>query len=288
MTMGTRRRQTRRTREQMQVLRDAIFAAFAEENPAGVRSCFYRLEARGLLPKDEKSVKLVERLCAKMRLAGDLPWAWVTDGTRTYHKVQTYVGMRAFLAETAQSYRRMLWHEIEAHVELWCEKHGHVGVLIEVAYRWDVGIYPCGGYPSLTFLHEAAEELEEINKPTFIYYIGDRDPSGVDIDRVVQDRLRQFAPNTDIYFERLAVTESQIHDLGLQTRPTKTTDSRSKNFRGESVEVEAIAPTVLRKIAESAILRHISPAQRIATARVEKAERESLAAFLAGWEGRGE
>ena len=62
-------------------------------------------------------------------------------------------------------------------------------------------------------------------------------------------------PDIEITFERLAVTEEQIDSLALQTRPTKTTDSRSARFDGESVEVDAIPSSTLQAIVDDAISR---------------------------------
>ena len=58
--------------------------------------------------------------------------------------------------------------------------------------------------------------------------------------------------------ERLAVTEEQITDLNLLTRPTNTRDPRSAGFEGESVEVDAIAPTELRRLVREAIQSDLS------------------------------
>ncbi len=55
------------------------------------------------------------------------------------------------------------------------------------------------------------------------------------------------------------VTEAQIVELSLPTRPTKTTDSRSRSFRGDSVEVDAIPTSVLRQIVGDAIEWWINP-----------------------------
>ena len=53
----------------------------------------------------------------------------------------------------------------------------------------------------------------------------------------------------------------QIENSDLQTRPTKKTDSRSRSFEGESVEVDAIAPDQLRAICEQCITQHIDDEQ---------------------------
>ena len=80
----------------------------------------------------------------------------------------------------------------------------------------------------------------------------------------------------DITFERVAVTPEQIESMSLPTRPTKKSDSRSKNFEGESVEVDAIDPAVLRKMADGCITRHIDQRKLEFTTLAEMSERELL------------
>ena len=138
------------------------------------------------------------------------------------------------------------------------------------------------GYPSLTFLHQAAEVLAAQAKPAVIYYLGDHDPSGLDIPRVIERELRAMAPLVPLSFTRLAVTVAQIETYGLPTRPTKATDSRAKGFAGESVEVDAIPAPELRRLVSTAIESHVD---RDALARlllVEEAERDTLASLAAG------
>jgi hypothetical protein len=113
------------------------------------------------------------------------------------------------------------------------------------------------GYPLITYLYGAAEAIANCGKPAYIYYFGDHDPSGIDIPRKVEAGLREFAPFADIHFQRVAVLPEQIEELQLPTRPTKKTDSRSKTFEGESVEVDAIPPAQLRSLARRCIERHV-------------------------------
>jgi hypothetical protein len=132
------------------------------------------------------------------------------------------------------------------------------------------------GYPSVSYLHNAAVQIESWGKPTLIYYFGDHDPSGVDISRNVEARLREFAPDTQIYFERVAVNPDQIERMGLITRPTKTTDSRSKGFAGESVEVDAIPARTLRAMARDCITACIDEDALTELRVAEDSEREIL------------
>lgn len=87
----------------------------------------------------------------------------------------------------------------------------------------------------------------------------------------------------EISFERLAVTEAQIVELSLPTRPTKTTDSRSRSFRGDSVEVDAIPTSVLRQIVGDAIEWWINPHKLALTREIEASERRDLLAMADGW-----
>jgi hypothetical protein len=134
----------------------------------------------------------------------------------------------------------------------------------------------------MTFLHAVAETMRSQGKPTFLYYFGDRSPSGVEISRSVEKGLREVAPDADITFERLVARE-QIKLWALPTRPTKETDSRAAQFDGESVEVDAIEPAQLRQLVSGAIEQHINP--YTLERGVGSAERESLAGIAKAFRG---
>lgn len=71
----------------------------------------------------------------------------------------------------------------------------------------------------------------------------------------------------------------QIEELGLPTRPTKKTDSRARDFDGESVEVDAIPPRHLRNLVADAIVGHVDRVLLGGLMKVEEAERETLGEF---------
>ncbi len=268
----------RRTKAAVQAIRDTIFELVAEYQPMTVRQVFYQLVSRGLIEKTEAQYKqTVCRLLVLMRRDGTLPYGWIADNTRWMRKPTTYGSLGVMLDNCQRTYRRALWNDQDAYVEVWLEKEALAGVLIDVTAEWDVPLMVTRGYPSVSFLHSAGEQIAAVDCPTFIYYFGDRDPSGVDIDRFVERELRRHAPDCDLTFRRVAVLEKQIKQYRLQTRPTKKTDSRSKSFRGESVEVDAIDPDTLRGLCEKCITRHIDQEQLKRTRAVEEAERDTLA-----------
>ncbi len=158
---------------------------------------------------------------------------------------------------------RSLWADADCYVEIWLEKDALSGVIAPVTYLYDVPLMVARGYASLSFLHSAAEQIRELGKPPYIYHLGDFDPSGVDAGRNIERRLREFAGDeVEIYFDRLAVTPEQIVEWHLPSRPTKTTDSRSRSFGlTGSVELDAIPPADLRSLVEEAILQRLPTEQ---------------------------
>jgi len=246
-----------------------------------VRQVFYQLVSQGVIGKTEQEYKgTVCRLLTEMRRARELPFHWLADNTRWQRKPRTHSCLEHAVEETARLYRRALWDDQPAYVEIWLEKDALAGVIDRVTGKHDVPLMVTRGYPSLTYVYSAAEYYESCEKPVFLYYLGDHDPSGVDIPRRVEKDLRDFAPSADITFERVAVNEDQIARYDLPTRPTKGTDSRAKNFTGESVEVDAIPPKTLREIVERCIERHIDADQLRITKAIEQEERTLAARFV--------
>lgn len=277
-------RQRRRTKSDMDRLRGVLYLTLHDDHPMTVRQLFYRLVSEGVIEKTETEYKAtVIRLLTQMRRAGAIPYGWIADNTRWMRKPRTHSSLEAALQITAETYRRALWGNQDAYVEVWLEKDALAGVLYEITAEWDVPLMVTRGYPSLTFLHSAAEAIAEQERAAFLYYFGDHDPSGVHIPERVETDLRHMAPEADLSFERVAVTPEQIAKWNLTTRPTKKTDTRARKFKGESVEVDAIPPDRLRALARHCITRHLDRRQLEETERIEDLERQTLESILKGY-----
>ena len=277
----------RRTKVEIEDLKDTLVGVLAEDPPMTVRQLFYRLVSMGAIGKTENEYKnTICRLLGQMRRQKVVPFHWIADNTRWMRKPTSYSSMKQALRRTAETYRRAIWDNQDDYVEIWLEKDALAGVVLDVTAEWDVPLMVTRGYPSLTFLYSAAEDIAEREKPAYLYYFGDHDPSGVDIPRKVESDLRTFAPGADIFFESVAVTPQQIADWELPTRPTKKTDSRSKNFKGESVEVDAIEPERLRGLVRDCIEQHVDQKALEVVEVAEESEREILERMAAIAESR--
>jgi hypothetical protein len=213
---------TRRTTAEVDRIRAFLFDPIQEHQPMTIRQVFYQAVTAGLIDKTENEYDCtIVRLLKAMHLSGQVPFDCIADNTRWMRKPTTYNSISEAIYETAKFYRQALWRNLDVYVEVWLEKEALAGVLVDVTSRYDVPLMVTRGYASLSFLHTAAEAIAARCKPARIYYFGDHYPSGQDISANVNHRLREFAPNAEIHFERVAVTRKQIVDWSLPTRPTK-------------------------------------------------------------------
>jgi hypothetical protein len=258
----------------------------AEDHPLSVRGVFYRVISAGAVEKSEKAYGAVQREVLKLRRSGILPYEWIADGTRWQVKQPSWDTARDALDDAISSYRRSMWHNQNVYVEVWSEKEAIASIVSPTTDEWDVPLMIARGFASESFLWSTANTIRrqgQDGKDALIYQLGDHDPSGLAAWQHVQTRLAEFAPDVDIHFERLAVTEAQIAEYNLPTRPTKTTDSRAKNFVGDSVEVDAIPTSILRSVVDDAIWSWVDDEQLRITKMVEEQELEGLKALFDRW-----
>jgi hypothetical protein len=277
-----KRRRSRSTKAEIEQRRQSLYDIVAAMQPMTVRQVFYQATVRGLVEKAETGYAKVKIDLTLMRRAGELPYGWLVDNTRWQRKPNTFDSVTEALKETARLYRKNLWADADSYVEIWLEKDALSGVIYPITSMYDVPLMVARGYASLSFLAGAAEYINSLLfVPAYIYHLGDFDPSGVHAGEKIEQTLRELAPEAEIYFERLAVTEEQIAEWNLPSRPTKATDTRAKNFGPISVELDAIEPSVLRNIVSDAIEAHLPKHQFATLKAAEESEREVIAQLVA-------
>jgi hypothetical protein len=277
---SSRIKRPRSTRAEIEQRREAFFAIVEAMRPMTVRQVFYQAMVRGLIEKTEAGYAKVQTDLAIMRKEGWLPYDWLADNTRWQRKPRTFGSVKEALDETARLYRKSLWRDADSYVEIWLEKDALAGVVLPITYAFDTPLMVARGYASLSFLYSAAEAINDLDVPAYIYHLGDFDPSGVNASEKIEETLRELAPDAEIAFERIAVTPAQIEAWNLPTRPTKPTDSRAKGFGSISVELDAIEPERLRGIVRAAIEQHLPPKQYRVLKVAEESERQLIAEMV--------
>jgi hypothetical protein len=217
----------RRTRAELAVVDEAITEAVETEHPVTLRGVFYRVVSAGAVEKTEDGYRLVGRELLKLRRAGAVRYDWITDGTRWISKPDSYDDLDQMLEDAAASYRRSLWRAQAAEVQIYSEKDAISGVVLPVTRRWDVPLGIVRGYSSESFAWSVAQSIIEAalrGKDTWIYQLGDHDPSGVDAWRAFRASVCGFLleEHRD-WVARIAAAHPEA-DLGDITGPDHDDD----------------------------------------------------------------
>jgi len=274
------KRRHRATKTEVADRRERLLDIIDDGKPMTVRQVFYQATVRGLVEKAESGYAKVQVDLTKMRRDGSLPYDWLADNTRWQRKPRTFNGVEEALKATAAFYRKNLWADADCYVEIWLEKDALSGVIYPVTSMYDVPLMVARGYASLSFLYSAAEAINTLSIPAYIYHLGDFDPSGVNAGEKIEQTLRELAPDAEICFHRIAVTEQQIALWNLPTRPTKKGDTRAKGFGDISVELDAIDPNMLRALVQAVIEQHLPPEQFEVLKAAEESERKIISRLV--------
>ena len=272
----------RRTQEQMETLRSAIYVVAETDRPVSIRHIFYRMVVLGLVEKSDRGYQQLQKSTVDMRDGGALPYSWIEDSSRRAYWNAAYADVGDYAEVAASIYRRDYWESTNTLVEVWCESRSLAGVLGQVCNEYVVPLFPSGGFASLSFLYQAAGHIQESERGhAVILYVGDYDQAGVLIDKAIEGRLRTFLASWggELTFHRLAVNDDQIDSMGLPTRPPKRSDTRSPEVT-RAVEAEAIPAPAMRGIVSSS-LQELIPERVLTVQRlIEKQERDDIYARL--------
>lgn len=249
-----------------------------------IRQLYYRLVARGMTNDLNHYKRVVSAMTA--RWVGDIEFeAFINRQRSTFGETKaTPVELDAEIDKGKQqvkawmeAYHLHRWENQPEYVEVWIEKKALQGVFEHPCSMYDVGLAPCKGYPSLTFLNEAHDrfaDAESRGQNVIIIYFGDYDPSGEDIPRSIEKNISRMG--SDVEIERIALLPQQIEEMGLPSAPAKATDSRSRTWEGEGVvELDAVEPRTLTRMGEEAIKRHFDESLYVGLQEREEGERES-------------
>lgn len=253
------------------------------DGPLTLRQVYYRLVAGLVLPNTRNAYSNLSSHLVNARLAGIVDDSRIVDRARQTLRVSCWEDLAAFLQAVRRSYRREKWTRQSFHVEVWCEKDAVAGVLEPVTDEYEVLLFPCRGYDSYSALKEAGERLRRVDRPTVVLYLGDFDPSGLDMRRDLRDRLtRDFGVTFDL--QVIGLTEEQITQYALPPNPVKLTDSRARGYiqrHGRDVwELDALPPDVLQALVRTHVESFLDKSAFEREQVQERAEQQRLEVLI--------
>lgn|ERR1700728_1246213 len=249
---------------------NAILANYeAQGFDLSLRQLYYQLVSKNVIANTEQSYKATGELVAGARLAGLIDWDMIVDRGRYTSANSHWENPRDFVQNTAQTFKIDLWEGQDNHVEVMVEKQALEGVLEPVCAKLDIAFTSNKGYSSVSALYECGKRLKERmawGKSVIIFYLGDHDPSGIDMTRDVLARLAMFSGCNQtadwrdgddtglLQVKRIALNMPQIRQYNPPENPAKITDSRYagyvSKFGESSWELDALEPKVLANLVE--------------------------------------
>jgi hypothetical protein len=264
-----------------------------------LRQLYYQFIARNLFPDSrlvtlpdgnrtknhDKNYKWLGNQVSDGRVAGLIDWNHITDTSRSPSGGDGgWDSPREFAQAAARQYTVTKWDNQPEYVEVWVEKEALAQVVRRTTSRWNVLSFACKGYTSQSAMHDAAQRIrveEGQGRKATVIHLGDHDPSGLDMTRDIQDRLRLFWSDAEV--DRIALNMDQVLALNPPPSPAKVTDSRARDYIEEygedSWELDAIEPAALDTLIEEAILGHLDMGLRQERLDLQDAKRRELSAI---------
>lgn len=239
----------------------------------------------------DPNYKWLGDLVSDARVAGMIDWTHIEDRTRSSEGGDWgWSSPDHFIRGMMDQYVISKWDGQEHYVEVWVEKEALSDVIARPASRWNVAHMACKGSPSTSAMHDAAlrfRRQERDGRTTHLVYLGDHDPTGIDISRDIADRMEMFRSSVKV--DRIALNMDQIEAFSPPPSPAKPGDSRTAGYvetfgTEDTWELDALEPAQLEGLVEAAILERLDTSLWEEREEQERQEQLVLTAVADNWD----
>jgi hypothetical protein len=229
-----------------------------------LRQLYYQLVSRDIIANKQSEYKRVGSIVNDGRLTGLIDWDALEDRTRNVRSISHWDSPEHIIGTVAEQYAIDKWDTQEVRPEVWIEKDALVGVIERICNELDIAYFSCRGYTSQSEMWGGAQRFirnARAGQGTHIIHLGDHDPSGIDMSRDIEDRIRMFMTHHvgsgHFDFTRIALNRDQIDLYQPPPNPAKSTDSRFQGYMDkhgdESWELDALEPQVLADLVRAKV-----------------------------------
>jgi hypothetical protein len=257
-----------------------------------LRQLYYQCVSRGFIPNTPREYKNLGSIINDARLAGLIDWNHIEDRTRNLASNNHWNSPADIVSACASQFQLEKWADQQTRVEVWIEKEALAGIFAGVCSRLDVPYFCCRGYTSQSEMWAGARRMKghiDAGQDVLILHFGDHDPSGIDMTRDIEDRVRLFLGDQAGHFtlKRIALNMPQIREYNPPPNPAKDTDSRHTGYLAEygdeSWELDALEPAVLVALVEWEVTRVRDEEEWADTVIREAEARRALAGAAEHW-----
>jgi hypothetical protein len=274
-----------------------------------LRQLYYQLVSKNIIPNKDTEYKKLSRVLTEGRMAGFVDWDAIEDRLRQPQNIFHVSGIPNALNIIHNQYRLDRTIGQQTMVEVWVEKDAISNVLKPVTQKYGVNLLVNRGYGSATAMKDAYERYSRALRERYSYepedgdvmevvilYLGDHDPSGLDMIRDIEDRISEMlsVDGLDVFFNvvPIALTKEQIRKYNPPPNPAKITDSRSDAYIAEhgrvSWEVDALPPNVLHKLLEDSIIEYLDVKKYNKIVKKEAEQKAEIKLFIDKYENENE
>lgn len=237
-----------------------------------LRQLYYQLVSRDAISNNTREYKKLGSIVNNGRLAGLIDWDMIEDRMRTTSTNPHWDSPADIVKTAARSFYRSRWEKQDYYIEVWCEKDAVSNIIQPVCHKWDVPFMANRGYSSQSAMYKAYERYRGAyfeKKKLSLIYLGDHDPSGIDMTRDIQERMELFLGYRELVAEvnipldvhRIALNMNQVQQYNPPENPAKMTDSRFEGYALQygtsSWELDALEPSVLSTLLTTEIEKYI-------------------------------
>lgn len=267
-----------------------------------LRQLYYQLVSRDIIPNKVEEYTKLSTLLNKGRMSGFVDWDAIVDRTRNIKTPYYEYSTQDAVQRTINSYKLDRHDVQDNYIEIWLEKDALSEIIYRATQPYGISLMVNRGYSSCSAMYQSYQRLaQEINndKNVIIFYLGDHDPSGLDMIRDIRDRLSemliygtelqnnfddleqaQYWLNKKLQVKPIALTSKQVRDYNPPPNPAKLTDPRATKYVEEfgytSWEVDALNPKTLDTLVKESILDYIDLDKHQEVLDKEEEDKEKL------------
>ena len=249
------------------------------------RTVYYQALGKNLIESGQKFYKKCVKLITYGRRAGLIDWDAIVDPTRVPRRPSFFDSFKDLVKAAIGSYRLDRWKNQDYYVEVFLEKEALAGVIQPLTNEYDIYLNVNRGYTSDPALRGAMlrfKQQQRMGKDCYFLYMGDHDPSGLNMVNDISNRFEMFGLEVNI--ERIALNRDQVAQYQLPPNFAKESDSRFKEYQkihgNHSWELDALPPDVLDDILEENILKYYNPKKVDEIISKENEDKEQLRKFM--------
>lgn len=176
-----------------------------------LRQLYYQLVTRDVIPNKSSEYSKLSTLLKEGRMGGIVDWDAIEDRLRKPSQPASWDTPADAMDSLIAQYKKPRMFGQDNYIEVWVEKDALSGVLKRVTEPYHIPILVNRGYSSASAMYDSYRRFESAlgrKQKVTVLYLGDFDPSGIDMIRDIKDRISEFL----IASKYIANKFSQLYD----------------------------------------------------------------------------